>query len=301
MIDSKKSLHGYKIINKITDNSRFSTYQVEQNHKHYFLKCAKSEFERNLTNDVWWNMTLNRIAEGKPKIGIRAPNIVETHNDWAVFEWVDGKELALPSSDDSTLLGHVPYLSELLYQLDSVLKVNIDRKPFVEKSDSAPYTLLNTKWPKWTELPLKQGFITESDVKDANTLVKDWSMYVQAGLAHGDFSPWHILVNQHEKVLIDGDHSSLIKPRYYDLAYIYSRLFSRNSAKQTTAKLLKEFITKIDVSKDDFAKAYIPVLTSRAIGVCNDASRDLESGNDYREVAAELLQKCLKKDIEALT
>lgn len=135
----------------------------------------------------------------------------------------------------------------------------------------------------------------------ADTLVRDWAVHVRAGLAHGDFSPWHILVNHHEKVLIDGDHSSIVKPRYYDLAYIYSRLFSRNSAKQATARLLKDFIAKIDIPKDDFAKAFIPVLTSRAIGVCNDASRDLGSGNDYREEAAELLQRCLKKDIGELT
>lgn len=105
-------------------------------------------------------------------------------------------------------------------------------------------------------------------------------------------------MNKNEKILIDGDHSSLIKPRYYDLAYIYSRLYSRNRAKQETAKLLQSFMDKSGIPKDDFAKAFIPVLTSRAIGVCNDASRDLESGNDYRKTAVELLHLCLKKKFQ---
>lgn len=299
-MSDKKIIHHYKVLNQITDNSRFSTYQVEKDKKQYFLKCAKDGLERNLANDVWWSLTLNRIVEGKPKIGVRAPNVVEYHSDWAVFEWIDGKELASPSSSNEAFQAQIPYLSELLFQLDSVLQVSIDNNPFVEKSESAPYTLLNTKWPQWTELPLKQGFISQSDVDNANLLVSEWSKYVQAGLAHGDFSPWHILVNQNEKVLIDGDHSSLIKPRYYDLAYIYSRLYSRNSAKQETAELLQSFMDKSGVQKDDFAKSFIPVLTSRAIGVCNDASRDLESGHDYRKVSAELLQLCLKKDISVL-
>lgn len=300
MSSAKKLIYDYKIINKITDNSRFTTYQVEKDQKHYFLKCAKAGVERNLANDVWWSLTLNRIVEGKTKIGIRAPNIIESHTNWVVFEWIDGKELALPSSDNKILKECVPFLSEIVFQLDSVLHVNIDKNPFVEKGESAPYTQLTTKWSQWTELPLKQGFISDSDVNAANLLIKEWSQHVQAGLAHGDFSPWHILVNKDEKVLIDGDHSSLIKPRYYDLAYIYSRLYSRNEAKTATAELLRSFINKIGIPKDDFAKAFIPVLTSRAIGVCNDASRDLESGLDYREIAAELLQLCLKKDIEVL-
>lgn len=293
-------IHDYKVLNQITDNSRFTTYQVEKDQKQYFLKCAKAGLERNLSNDVWWSLTLNRIIEGKPKIGIRAPNVVETHSNWAVFEWIEGKELALPSSNDHELKEHMPYISEILFQLDSALQVNIDNNPFVEKSESAPYTLLNTKWPQWTELPLKQGFVSQSNINDANSLVSEWSKYVQAGLAHGDFSPWHILVKGNEKVLIDGDHSSLIKPRYYDLAYIYSRLYSRSNAKETTAELLSSFMSKTDITSDDFAKAFIPVLTSRAIGVCNDASRDLESGHDYRKLAVELLNLCLKRDITAL-
>lgn len=301
MSSKENQFYGYTVLKHITENTRFATYQVEKDQKQYFLKCAKAGLERNLSNDVWWSMTLNRIVEGKPEIDIRAPQVVRFEYNWVLFEWVEGKELATPDIQDSDIVRLVPYISNVLFGLDQTIRVAISESPFVEPSDSAPYTMLDTKWPQWTKKPLEQGFLTQGHIDKSKTLLDDWAQYVQAGLAHGDFSPWHILVNDKEKVLIDGDHSSIVKPRYYDLAYIYSRLYSRNHARASVAQLLKDFMKKSPIDKDAFAKAFLPVLTSRAIGVCNDASHDYESsGNDYRASALELLDNCLSRDIDNL-
>lgn len=300
MSNNKDRLYGYTILKRITDNTRFSTYQVELSGKNYFLKCAKPDVTRNLANDVWWSLTLNRLVEGKEDIGLRAPNVVESHEDWAVFEWIDGNELAKPEASDEELQKIASYLAKVLYGLDSAIHINIGKHPYVEKSETAPYTLLTTKWPLWTKEPLTQGFISDSDIRAAQDLVTKLSGNVLAGLSHGDFSPWHIIATPQERILIDGDHSSIIKPRYYDLAYIYSRLFSRNRSRLATSQLLREFVEHSGVSPTDFASAFLPVLTSRAIGVCNDAAHDLPANHDYRDSAAELLQICIKQDLSSL-
>jgi hypothetical protein len=172
------------------------------------------------------------------------------------------------------------------------------------------FDYFDKSWNEWLKVGnlYEDGHLTEEVVEKARQLVNDYSPFVTPRLQHGDFVPWH-LFSYHDGdadswISFDGEHASLMKPRFYDLAYSYSRLFTRSDDKELAAQLLHEFValgvTNGEFTHEEFHQAFVPVLMSRSIGMFLDAHFDEQKGEDYTAEAKDLFERCQARSLEAL-
>jgi aminoglycoside phosphotransferase (APT) family kinase protein len=153
----------------------------------------------------------------------------------------------------------------------------------------------------WLAQPLAAGRISADKIVQAKQLIDTHRPHIQPAFQHGDFVPWHLFaINGQQLVLFDGEHASLVKPRFYDLAYLYSRLYTRSQAPASARKILSGYIEQAGHNPDHFAHAFLPVITLRALGMHADAYADRQHF-DYAPAARDLLDRCLSRDLQALT
>lgn len=179
--------------------------------------------------------------------------------------------------------------------------------PMSERDEHTPFSAVDKSWDEWLEKGRlrEQGLMISEMVSEARRIVRDYQTYVTPRFQHGDFVPWHLFAEHSGRwISFDGEHASVEKPRYYDLAYSYSRLCTRSRDTGSAARLLGGFIVlgeqQGDFTRDEFYKAFLPVLMSRSIGMFLDAANDRKKGDDYVAEANELFGRCQSRDLQAL-
>lgn len=298
-INFPKQLHEYEAVQKISINERFASYVVEKNGHAAFCKLAvNQDLHRDLENEVWFSMTLNRIAESNPDVGVKSSTLLQYGEGWYLAKYINGRALLdVQNLSESNMEPLSERIAEILSNLDGQISVKEHESPLYEDTNSAPYNDLLAKIDRWMGEPLRQGLITIDRLNQAKKLIENYRPWVKPSFQHGDFVPWHILVNEEEGwVLVDGEHSSLVKPRFYDLAYIYSRLFTRGGLRKEPNRIVRLFLEHSKIDGAEFIKAFLPVITLRALGMHTDALNDLDE-TDYREDSKELLDMCFKEEL----
>lgn len=110
------------------------------------------------------------------------------------------------------------------------------------------------------------------------------------GVSHGDFVPWNMIREGDRIVLIDGEHGSAKTPRYYDVAYLYHRLYTLVGRPDLADRYLRAVVSGFD--SDELARFhdFFPhVLASRTIGGYFDAKNDGTSFEYHDRLRDEVL------------
>lgn len=298
-------IYGFSVVEQLNDwdtRERFFVYKLEKDHIYYVLKIANDSFERDLNNEVWWNSTLVRLTEADPSIKVLAPQIDMSGKQFYIGEFFEAKPLIADGFNFTTadIEPWLEQISKLLVDFDQMaIQPRMNDQAQYEDTNSAPYTNLTAKLDAWMKLPLENKQIDEATIKKGKQLFDIYKASVTPRLQHGDFVPWHMYdLNEGIIGLIDGEHASLTKPRFYDLAYIYSRLATRLNDFEAAQNLLTKVIDQLDEDRSEIEKAWIPIMTLRAFGMINDAEADLKT-LDYRPTAKQLLNMCFEEKITA--
>lgn len=113
------------------------------------------------------------------------------------------------------------------------------------------------------------------DLDTVLTFVKMHLSTAQQSTAHGDFTPWHLFVDEKENfTLIDGEHASTQAPENYDVGYVIQRVYSVLK----NPKLAKKMLQKALDQGVDGDRLQV-ILAMRAIGGFLDES--LAPNPDY--------------------
>lgn len=93
------------------------------------------------------------------------------------------------------------------------------------------------------------------------------SLY-RPGISHGDFTPWHLIEESKSKVaLIDGEMASSTRPRFYDAAFFYQRVYTAlkwpNLAKAYLSKVRSQIPQR---QRNTFDKEIYALLAERVLG-----------------------------------
>lgn len=297
------SQNGFELgqrLNPEDKRDRFYVFSAQKGNKKYVFKLANDNFCRELSNEIWWNTTLTRLIETNPATNLRPPAVFYTGPNWYIGEYFHGSPLMSDSHNNSEAAACAQNLADILVWLDGIaLQPATSEKPIYEDSHSAPYTNLWNKVDGWMERPLSSGLITQDHIDKARKLIDRYRPNILPSLQHGDFVPWHMYYLENNKIgLIDGEHASLVRPRYYDLAYLYTRLCTRLESFTVAVKILRFFLGQTKINKLEFTQAWLPVITLRSLGMYNDAMIDLEH-QDYRQQATELLERCLSEKLDS--
>lgn len=286
--------HNYTYEATLSDTRRNAVHKVSRDGRQFVAKFNVAKEPIALENDVWWMLTMRRLVDGdSPLI---APSVYEYGSGWFIAEYIDAPLVASATASKDELSARLDLLVDLLGWLDGVLQ---PRKlmPLYDDSDSARYHDLLRKVDEWMEQPLEQKLITPEQISGAKRIIDEHKSHITPSLQHGDFMPDHMFQLADGRVsLFDGEHAGLMKPRYYDLAYLYTRLFTRFHAPELADRLLQTFVDRHTDDPDVFFKAYLPAVTLRAFGMFPDALAEV-SYNDYTAEAQELMERCRRQEL----
>ena len=307
MIEIKDFLkdRGWEVVEEKTKTPRFLTFVVNTPHGNSFLKVTNSETDlrTEIETEIWWNLTLKKIVQQLPqdKQIFRAPE-VWAYGQEQSFGWYLSEYFNKPLLVDLRAPGYMDSLERELDNIVGILvtldQVRVETNPgtslYSEQGESAPYANLLKKVDSWLEKPLEAGLINSERVDQGKALIEKYRRYVKPALQHGDFVPWHMFrLDKNTIGIVDGEHASLIKPRFYDLAYLYTRLYTKAHTKEQAKMALNLFLEKSTLDKREFFSQFLPVVALRSFGMHADSFHD----NDYQNEARELLDFCLKENL----
>ncbi len=288
---------------RFLSNDRFRFSRVEINGKDCFLKQATMpEMHENIEHELLWSEFMNDVESQFPEARLRAPKIYDFQDDSITFEYIDAPLLCNPNDIRSLYDADFHKFVNTFVIFDQVGNEWTSKLSVNDTHEHTPYHQVDKSWNEWLAYTKLTGLVNDHMENQARQLVRDYGKFITPRIQHGDYKPWQIFDKDGEWIIFDGEHSSEQKPRYYDLAYMYARTFAIARDADNAARMLREFISQHNEDEDNFFNAFIPVLTSRSMGMFLDALIDNKKhGLDYTTDAQELFDRCMKRDLSALT
>lgn len=295
--DSYQPVKNY---NTFVSEQRYSFARVAIGGTEAFLKQANTpEVAPKLQRELLWHDYMSDFATAQPELCVRSPRVIKTAENQILFELIEAPFVGT-IDNAASLESRTPRLAKLLLAMDAFGAIWHPSRHPDAATDNAPYDAVDKSWRKWAANPTANGVITETMIQDAEDILQAYRQRLKPQMQHGDFNPWHIFDKDGEWIIFDGENSSVNKARFYDLAYFYSRVFTRAQNRSVPTKLLTEFVNGVDMSEADFLESFLPLLTSRSLGIFLDAEHDKPTV-DYTDSAIELFARCKSRSLSALT
>lgn len=269
---------------------RHLTGRVERDGQPYFLKVATSEAIGKLTaiEPDWYQQMNERLVDTKQPF--RTPAVHEsgmlTMPDkstrfFYISDFIDGQQLATKYPPDTRNLAD---------WLDRIAEVTIfmlnckgftSSKPEVNRSERIK--AYRERYRKWAE---EAGENLDDLIEVADSLPDTY----ESRMNHGDFVPWHMLQDGERFVLIDAEHAGVKKPKYYDTAYFYHRVYTAAESPELAKKYLAALSERLSAGeRKNLIDELRPILAGRAIGGYWDFAQGDKSERSYHDA--------LRKDI----
>lgn len=241
------------------------------------------------------------------KTPLRLPEVVETsftnQTSWVIFEYFPGDILAYwqPNKNFTQLPSRLQQIVDILMFFDNLDPDNIHLSN--DPNLSIPINeQFKAQMDSWSQQPKELELLKDTELSNLIEIIQ--SVPLSRRLQHGDFVPWHMFgLNSAQIGLVDSEHGSTQKSRFYDLAYFYQRIFTKldpDLAKQ----FLQIFLDRSADNKNQFFLQFLPVIAVRAIGGMFDYARADYTLDDERktekQLHRQLLELILQKDLNSL-
>jgi len=285
---------GYQVIAEQQPTGRFSTLKIMKAGQLYFAKAVNDVEPEQIQTEIAAFAQINNYAAKNQNFHAVSPTIIESGEDWYISTFFDAPMLfdGIPSKDG---IGApvISRLAEILLQLDQLnSSEGINAQPLVSLEE------LFKKHDSWLEQAIHRGDISTADVQAGKDLVKRSWAQVEPSFQHGDFVPWHMFeLGNGQTGIIDAEHASSSRPRFYDLAYLYTRLYTRSELNHEPRVILNQVVDGLKIQPDVLHPKLLPVMILRTFGMFFDAIADEKPGDSYMIRAQELLRMCLRDDI----
>lgn len=278
---------------KLTQEWRHVTGVLGKGKEKYFFKLASTKaIGKKTRNEYEWNRLINALPQ-EQRLPIKVPKTYEKGYYeglfWFISEFIEGKQLAIPTDKENTKL-----LEENLLIIAETAKAIINIRTDItlpndeNKKKNGDYQKVYVEHIKyWVDKIIK------SDVSDLFLYFKERTKYLQMAPAHNDFVPWHIYKSRSDLYLVDGEHSGIVKVKFYDLAYFYHRVYTKLQRPDIADKFLKEFLKIWELTKYDLERLQM-VMANRLLGGYYDFEWDNITSIEHQD---EFKKRLLKGDI----
>ena len=247
----------YHVIKKVDNGlDRHIILILEKNDKKYFYKELNNEDSSRFEEQIAFQY---RVEESKSKIIL--PKLfdydLKSERKWGLWEYLPGKHLAdWQSRNVENLEKWLEPIVDVLIELEKI-------KPFKEEYDITDRLILRVN--QWTEEPIKEGLLTLQDRNKVINLIEKNRQNIVVGFSHTDFTPWHMHEIKFPKFALVDYENCKNKPKFYDLAYFYQRVYTKLDAPELAENFLKIYKSKAKMP-GDFENRFLPILGQRIIG-----------------------------------
>jgi hypothetical protein len=236
--------------------------------KTLFLKMASTVgISRATRNESVWNRHLKRHLS--PQAPFTVPAIVKTGTLSGKFyylaEHIEEPTPLCPSisgANKKVYRSYTKALAESLIELST-----LDRRSFIW---DRRYKYLQHPGTRFFNRALSffNSVQKPAELLPVLTIAKEISTLYRPALAHGDFTPWHMLRDRSNQLfLTDGEWGTGYLPSFYDLAYCYHRTCTFLGHIDVAVTLAAEYRSLLKKSqKNFFDKAFPAVVAERVLG-----------------------------------
>lgn len=285
----------------------YSVVEIEQIFRHvhgklskrgrdYFFKMSSTPVIGERTrNEASWNKQINLKIEGRESINMAVPKVYEEgtfkNNFYYVSDLFKGEFLATKNPPD------VKDIEQWLDKIINVLRFFLDQNinDFLFPRDISELNNISS----FSDFFYNQDLLIVNELarKDLSGLLaeeKKLDKYYKPALNHGDFVPWHMIENGSKFILVDGEHGSRKLPKYYDVAYLYERLFVGAQSPELAKSFLSKFIEGFDFeTKNKFDNLIRPLLANRIISSFWHAKNENRKNDFIEELKKNFLENNL--------
>ena len=289
---------GIDIIEVLQDDENFLVEKIIHKNNKAIRKTVKDSTPKRrretFKNDPIGITEFKKLSKTVKKIKFRVPKIYKATNTCLISEYFEYKTLRdlLGTGREFDFLKKI---ADILAEIDKVIPVETQE----QDHESATYKNITKRMDTWLETAMSASLISENDAQNAYNTINKYGSHISPKYAHGDLNPLeHCFVDDHGVLcFIDFENYSAIKPRYYDAAYCFIRVYSQANQDGLAGQFLDYFIQRCEA----FNRAdMIAVLTQRSVGLCFDAINDQKEGIDYTQKSKKLLDLCIQEDLEAI-
>lgn len=304
--------NGYRIKKRLY-SYRFTVVVLEKDGREFFLKVGvktdKSFKDRPL--DKMWareekfiSFINGRLKLSSPKPPFRLPRFLEREQDddaaWTLQEYLMGAHILEPSPiKNSTARIWIPTIAQILHWFN-----HLPPEEWGSVDEDLKQETLN-KINKHSKEPLARGILSDLELEQVLSIVKKYAPYAKPAIQHGDFVPWHMHDDGFPNVVLVDVEAANLRFRYYDLSYIYHRLYTETTEPKLAKVLLAAFLQSVD-DKELFIKQFLPSLVNRAVGGLQDYcikydSHSAKENESYLKLQREFLNLVLSSDLNTLS
>ena len=268
---------GYKVL-KIWQQSRHVLGILEKNENKLFLKLATTKGISAVTQiDYNWNKEFNNLVSRDANFWV--PQNIDSgfYEDglfYMITDYFNGDLLSKTPHPNTEISNIKDYLNQIVEFSELIQNLNISQLSDKDTKNYSDWFFHKTL--SWYE-GIPQNIIKEYQVDKLLEIVKTGYKNLDQKSRHGDFTPWHIIKLEDNKLgLIDGEHAMRNGVQYYDIAFLIERVFvvlQNISLAQNFYQLLKQ--------RDYDLEKLKTVLASRAIGGFLDCSLYFEKKPDF--------------------
>jgi len=210
----------------LSSNWRHIVGSVTRDDQRYFVKLATTpDVGKSTQNEYIWNLMMGqKVRFSDPHISIPISYEQGYYNGlfWFTSQFINGEPLAHPKD---------PYRTQLLEQnLDLIAKTACDLMLLRTDDGLSSGNLRPSSQELASIFSRLESWLADSyyQATDVLAYLKLHANDVAKSPIHGDYVPWHILVD-HSNIayLIDSEHASVDGYKFYDIAYCYHRLYTK--------------------------------------------------------------------------
>jgi hypothetical protein len=236
------------------------------------------------------------LADNNPHLHLHVPEILEVGQNYIIIEYIDADRIITKEMHTDQAIERIAKLAELLAGIDHV-------EPYGETKwfGNSDVRNIRQNFTKWLERPLAKKLVTQSQIDRVDQIMDELTPYVKPRIAQGDLSPHdHVFLLPDDSIaLIDFEAFTPSAARYYDVAKVYTRLFSFEASLEVPMRFLKSFLAFADPVEYQ-SEQLRAIILARTIGMQRDSLVDHEKGIDYRHRAKHLLDLALQSDLSLL-
>jgi len=274
----------YKIVKNIYHDyrERYIIYILERNGKKYFYK----ELNHDKKDRFYAQILFQKKAEVSDR-AIILPKLYDydfkVEKSWILWEYLLGQHLA--EWKPKNIKDFERWLEPIVAMIIELQKI----KPAPAEFDIPDRMILRVN--QWTKEPIELGKFKTSVKKKIIDFIKKNRSLIKIGFNHSDLVPWHMHEIKYPKFALVDYEGSKNKPLYYDIAYIYHRLYTKLAEPKLADKLLEIYKEKANLP-ENFDKIFLTILGARITGGFFDCIVN-KDGTDIK-----LHQRLLKNYLE---
>ncbi|WKZ31570.1 MAG: hypothetical protein QY318_02300 [Candidatus Dojkabacteria bacterium] len=282
---------GYEVMG-INQIWKSVTGHLKKDGVEYYLKLANSGASSELIkNEISWNETIHKLATEKGFDRLIVPGIEDQGEyEGSVFfltKYYFGTPLA---NKNYTKVGDIAKYADTIIDIahlindGGVVPLSIDSQ-HKQKDGLKEHEMQGF-------LNVAKGYaaeIKENDMAPLLAIVDEYQKAFDFSLCHNSFEPKEMIPEGDKIVLIDAEQASAYSPKYYDIAYFFTKTYVAGRLPDVAKDLIRKFKEKLsDDEKSAFDGLVRPSIALSAIHCFLKSEQD---GNHFFEYHNKFLEE----------